>query len=128
MAHERGLLEKVPLANALEILIEVSLAVQADSRALTVEGLVPPPARVSDGENVTLAETEQLTDPGATSAAFTAEAELTGIKAAATPRRHVAGHIQRRRAEGSVGLLRFSRTVPTLGLPPQRSAQGPLGW
>ena len=41
------------------------LGVQPDNQPFTIEGFVPPPASVSAGEIDTLADREQLTEPGA---------------------------------------------------------------
>jgi hypothetical protein len=60
-----GLLEKDPTAVPVVIWTEGSLAVHPDNRALILEGPVPPPEDVSGGERESLAENEQLIEPGA---------------------------------------------------------------
>jgi hypothetical protein len=61
----RGLLANEPVTFPAVMVTSLLLDVQPDNQPFTVEGLVPPPASVSAGENGTLADREQLTEPGA---------------------------------------------------------------
>jgi hypothetical protein len=61
----RGLLANEPVTFPVVMVTSLLLDVQPDNQPFTVEGLVPPPASVSAGENDTLADREQLTEPGA---------------------------------------------------------------
>lgn len=63
--QETGLPEKVPFAVPLVMLTALRLVEQPDNWAFTEDGFVPPPEYVRRGEITTLAEIEQLIDPGA---------------------------------------------------------------
>lgn len=68
--HVTGLLAKEPANFAPVMWIKRSLVVQAVSVVFSCDRLVPPPDRVSFGENLTLAENEQCTDPSPHRALF----------------------------------------------------------
>ena len=61
----KGLVENDPVALALVMVTAPSVVVHAESEALTADGFVPPPVCVRGGENDTVADTEQVTEPRA---------------------------------------------------------------
>ena len=61
----KGLVASDPVALALVTVTALLLVVHRERVAFTAEEPVPPPDFVSGGENDTLADTEQLTEPGA---------------------------------------------------------------
>ena len=66
VTQEKGLLAKYPESFPEETIVfreAYPWVVQPDSTVLSLEGLVPPPNLVSGGENVIVAENEQLTEP-----------------------------------------------------------------
>jgi hypothetical protein len=89
----RGLLENEPVTVPLVMVTALSLGVQPDSAPFTADGLVPPPEWVSAGEKDTLADREQLTEPGAAPANFGATSASSldpvtvglGVEASTTP-------------------------------------------
>ena len=61
----RGLLANEPVTFPAVMVTSLLLDVQLDNVPFTVDGPVSPPESVSAGENETLADREQLTEPGA---------------------------------------------------------------
>jgi hypothetical protein len=61
----RGLVANDPFILPFSIVTVLSVVLQPDRLPFTVDSLVPPPEFVSAGENDTLADTEQVTEPGA---------------------------------------------------------------
>ena len=110
VAQFRGLDAKDPLTVPPVMLTPGLVVVQPDSVPVTSEGLVPPPVRVSAGENDTVAEKAQVTPPGAaldSPAGLDAHAEADGAITPARPATSTIPHS-----------TRYRRTdLPPLGLP-----------
>lgn len=100
VAQFRGLDAKDPLTVPPVMLTAGLVVVQPDSVPVTAEGLVPPPVRVSAGENDTVAETAQVTPPGAAPdnpAWLDAHAEADGAITPARPATTAIPHNTRHR-------------------------------
>ena len=114
--HSTGLLAKEPPAVPVVMWTAGSLALHCESRARTAEGPVPPPEAESGGENETLAENEQLIDPGASPenarALGAAEAGVTAANIPATASSTAAKPPRRRLS------IRTPPTPPAETIPP----------
>ena len=103
VAQFSGLDAKDPLSVPPVMLTDGLVVVQPESVPVTSEGFVPPPLRVSAGENDTVTDRAQVTPPAAAADNAAGPAARTAVAGAvatvATPATTTIGHNTRRRRD-----------------------------